>query len=318
MNSNLKNTFIITVLNVFSLILAFLSNVFIAAYFGVSKDMDAYLTAISVPFFIQSVFVGGLNVTFIPFISGLKLVGSKKWKIISSMLNLNVLLSVFMSLIIFVFARPMIIRLFPGFHQELNGLIVSLMRIQVSVIFLTCLNELIISLYFSQQRFLLSIASRLIIPSLTILFIIILSNKVNVYSLVYASISGSLVQLLILVAGIVFDKKHRIRYFFNFQIKKNHLIDFYKVMAPLAISMILTRSFPIIEKYFASELSQGTISSLGYAYKLFRIIPIIVASGISLAYFPVMSGLSSSKNFYELKIFNREEPKVYFVFYVSQ
>jgi putative peptidoglycan lipid II flippase len=285
MSSIFKNTISITIFNVISILLAFLLNVVIAAFFGTSNETDAYIAAITIPIFVQSVLNSGLNVTFIPFLSDLKKLKNEKWRVISSILNINVAFALVISVLIFIFSPFIVNFIVTGFESEVKLLTIKLMKIQSVVIFLTCFNEIFISLYFSEKKFVLPLASRLINPILSIVYILLFYENFSIISIVLASVTGAFFQSIILILGLLRDNEINFKYYFLFRENKPYLIRFYKMMLPLIIGMSLSRSFQIFEKYFASLLPQGSVSQLGYAFKIYSVFPVLVSSGIGLAIF---------------------------------
>jgi putative peptidoglycan lipid II flippase len=61
------------------------------------------------------------------------------------------------------------------------------------------------------------------------------------------------------------------------------------LLTPLVLSGLLIRWTPIVDRYVASGLPEGTISQLGYAYRILNLITLFLASGITTVLFPRMA-----------------------------
>ena len=64
---------------------------------------------------------------------------------------------------------------------------------------------------------------------------------------------------------------------------------------PLLISSLLIRWTPVIDRYLASGLQEGTISHLAYAFKLLTLFTVVLSTGITTVVFPQMA-LNTSTN----------------------
>ncbi len=285
-----KTTIIVTVFNILGIGLSFLSNIFIAKFFGTSIEMDVYLSASAFPLFLTSIITGALSVTFIPIFSECK--DNKEidvWEIVSTLLNISFVFTLIITIIIFFFAKEIINVVSPGFDVEKMNLGISILRWQSPLIILTVINELITSVYYSNSLFKTPLINRLISPLLTILIIVLMSNSVSIYSVVYASIAGSIVQTLILVGGFLRNKNFK--YYCKINFKNNKVVETGKLMIPLVGGMIFYRVMPVFDKVIGSKLEQGSISYLGYSYKIFSQIPPLISTGISVSIFPMLSVL---------------------------
>lgn len=290
-----KTSIIVTIFNILGIGLSFLGNIFIAKFFGTSIEMDVYLSASSFPLFLTSIITGALSVTFIPIFSESKnSKGIDIWDVVSTLLNLSFLLTLILTIIISIFAREIINVISPGFNEVKTLLAISILRWQSPLIVLTVINELVTSVYYSNNLFKTPLINRLISPLLTIVIIVLMTNFVSIYSVVYASIAGSIAQTLILVGGYLINKNFK--YYFKLNLKNKKVRETGRLMIPLLMGMIFYRIMPVFDKIIGSKLAQGSISYLGYSYKIFSQIPPLLSTGISVSIFPVLSVYISSGN----------------------
>src|SRR5690606_11627649 len=112
-------------------VLGFLRNRLIAANFDPGAS-DAFFVAFQIPdFFFYTISAGALGVAFIPFLSDRLEAGDKKgaWELASSLLNLLAGVMFFVSILIFVFAKPLIHTLAPDLPDESLHQAVNIMRL---------------------------------------------------------------------------------------------------------------------------------------------------------------------------------------------
>jgi len=295
-----KSSFIVTVFTALGLGLSFLSNVVIAAKFGAGKDMDVFLAATTLPLFITSILSGSLNFTFIPVFAEYRAKEPNEiWKVVSSFINLNVVITTVLCLIGIILAYPIMKAITPGFTEEKVVKSAELLRLLFPIIIFTVINELMSSVYYSNQRFVIPSLNKIISPVLTMTYVFLFHDSLSTKSIVCAMLSAVFIQMIALAGG--FFKTHDFNYSFILDYKHPGVVKIIKLMLPLILGMFIYRAIPIFDRYFLSMLQEGSISHIGYAMKLMSVIPPIIVSGISVSIFPVMSKYAAEKNWDGLK-----------------
>ena len=295
MSSLTKSTITITILNALGTAFAFFSNVVIAGVFGAGLQMDIYLAATTLPFFIISIIGGSLNITFIPVFAEYRSNNdSNIWKVVSSILNLNILFTIILAVIVIIEASPIMHLLAPGFSNEKIEMATILLRWQILIIILAVINELMASIYYSNQRFVVPLLNKIISPSITIIYVLLFHSSMNIKSLVFATITGMLIQTLLL--SLRFKKYTNFKYYFDFDYKNPGVIKVFKLMIPLIGGMLFYKIIPLFDRFLASKLPEGNISHLGYSFKIYSQLPAIISAGISLSLFPFLADLASKND----------------------
>jgi putative peptidoglycan lipid II flippase len=67
------------------------------------------------------------------------------------------------------------------------------------------------------------------------------------------------------------------------------LLEMAKLVIPLILFGLLTRSTTLVERFFASHLPDGQLSYLAYAHKVAHIVMMLIGAGIATAAFPAMA-----------------------------
>src|SRR5664279_1376448 len=127
-------------------------------YYNTYKTgIDAYTVAFSIPDFMFFLLVSGaLSVTFIPVFNQRLASGNKKsaWELSTSMINFMALVTLVASILIIIFAEPLVRYVVsPGLDEASRGLAVSMMRVIAVNPFLFAVATVIASMQQAVGRF---------------------------------------------------------------------------------------------------------------------------------------------------------------------
>ncbi len=296
--SFLRNTLIVTLLNIIGLVLSFLVTIIITSKFGASYYMDSYSAAIIIPNYISVVLGGALSYTFIP-IFVKKSQDYNNWDLVNNIISIFILI---LGLIILmgIWLAPEIMKtIAPGFKDKQIAFSSSLLRLYFPIILFSCLNELLASIFYSKNLFLTPLINKLITPIVTILIIFTSSSHLNVKNLIHASVITSILQLIFLLFSLM--KKEGYTYAFKININDKDVSQLLKLITPLILSSLLYKLFPIFDSIFLSKLPVGGYSRINYAYKLQLIIGSIINSIFSIQVFSLFSKYAANKEYYKIK-----------------
>jgi len=295
-----KASLLLTGINICGVTLVFLSNIVIARYFGAGKEMDIYFSAITLPLYIVTIFSFTLSFTFIPIFSQAEKRAERHlWETTSSFLNLSSILAVLICVAGIYFSKELMSVIVPGFSQDEVRRAAVLMSLMFPIIIFSVINELMASIYYSHNRFLAPSLNKLLGPSFTILFVLMFGSRLNTSSLVIATITAYFVQMVILLLGFLKNKDFRYSFYIN--IRDPEMKKIFGLMAPLVITMLITKAMPLTDRYFLSQFPEGSITFVSYAYRITLRLLEIVVSGITVALFPAMAasaGLPDRRNLY--------------------
>lgn len=270
-------------------------------YLGTYKvGLDAYTAAFTVPDFMFMILVSGaLSVTFIPVFNQRAAAGNKKsaWQLSSSMINLMALVTLITSVLIIIFADPIVRYLVaPGLSESGTALAVSMMRVIAVNPFLFAIAAVIASIQQAVGRF----AFYALAPALYNVGIIIgtlfFTNGITIFGwelfdggimgVALGVVFGSVLQLvvsLIGLAGLGFDYQFKIFW-------KNH--GFRKVLNLLparSLDQGMDYVVTLVEYNLASRMTEGSVRALNQASTL-HLAPInMIGVSISTAAYPRMT-----------------------------
>ena len=276
-------------------ILGLLRERFLLGSFGItSSAVAAYKVAFTVPDFMFFVLTSGaLAVTFIPVFNERFSKGNKKsaWELSSSLLNLFAMLTFVVSILILIFAGPLVKYIVaPGLDEHTSFLAVSMMRIIAVNPLLFSISSVFASMQQSVGRFFF-VALSPIVYNLSIIFgIVFLAPQgglnMGIMGVAFGVVLGSILQLIVSViglAGLGFDYQPKLFW-------KN--LGFRKVLKVLPVRSLdqgIDYFQNLVETNLASRLGEGAIGIFGTAFILQNVPITLIGVALSTAAFPRMT-----------------------------
>jgi len=271
-------------------VLGLLRERLIIANFDIGSAVDAYRVAFTIPDFMFFILVSGaLSVTFIPVFNERLSKGNKKsaWELSSSLINFMAMLTFVASILIIIFADPLVRYVVaPGLDEQTTFLAVSMMRIIAINPFLFAISSVLTSMQQAFGRFFFFALA----PSLYSLGIIIgvqyIAPHVGIMGVAYGVVIGSVLQLFAACMGMWgmgFDYRSRIFW-------RN--LGFRKVLSLLparSLDQGIDYFNTLVETNLASRLRAGAIASYQYATTLHMVPITLIGVAISTAAFPKMT-----------------------------
>ena len=262
--------------------------------------IDAYTVAFTVPDFMFFILVSGaLSVTFIPVFNQRLGTGNKKsaWQLSSSLINFMALITLVTSVLIIIFAEPLLKYVIaPGLSESGMALATSMMRVIAVNPFLFAIATVIASMQQAVGRFAFFALAPTIYNIGIIIGATVFTGGITIFGfeifdggimgVALGVVLGSILQLIISSVGLIglgFDYEAKIFW-------KNK--GFRKVL-----SLLPARSFDqgmdyavsLVETNLASRMSEGTVRAFQQATSL-HMMPInLIGVAISTAAFPKLT-----------------------------
>ena len=267
---------------------------------GYPVGLDAYTAAFMVPDFMFAVLVSGaLSVTFIPVFNERWVKGNKQsaWQISSSMINFMALVTMIASVLIIIFADPLMKYLIaPGLSESGHALAVSMMRVIAVNPFIFAIASVIASIQQAVGRFMFCALAPMIYNVGIIIGTVWFTNGINLFGwqifdggimgVALGVVLGSFLQLVVSavgLAGLGFD--------YNFKIYWRNR-GFRKVLSLLparSVDQGMDYVVSLVEVNLASRLADGTVRAYQQALTL-HLMPInLIGVAISNAAFPKLT-----------------------------
>jgi putative peptidoglycan lipid II flippase len=299
-----RSTLIVAVFFGLEKVLGFVRQVITARQFGLSPQLDAFNAANNLPDLLFALISGGaLAIAFIPVLTETlqKQDRQAAWDLFSRIANLVFLVTAAIAILLAALAGFLVQHVVtPGFPLEQQRLVANIMRLDLIATLIFSLSGLVIAGLQANQHFLLPA----IAPSmydLGMLFgVIILSPttgyklgpitfpafNMGIYGLVYGSIIGAVMFLLIQLPGLI-----RYKFSWSPRIGWQHpgVRKVLVLMGPRVLTVLFIQLVFIATDNIASWLAPGSVSALVYGWLFMQVPETLVGTAIGTVLLPTIS-----------------------------
>lgn len=269
-------------------------------YHTLPQYADAYTVAFIIPDFMFFILVSGaLSVTFIPVFNDRLQSGNKRsaWELSSSLINFMAILTLVASVLIIIFADPLVRYVVgPGLDEVGHGLAVSMMRVIAINPFLFAIASVIASIQQAIGRFTFFALSPVIYNIGIIIGLLFFTQGITIFGVqifeggimgVALGVAlGSVMQLAVSCIGLVglgFDYNYKIHW------RNKGFRQVLRLLPPRSLDQGIDYVNGIVETNLASRMGQGMIRAYNQASSLHMVPVTLVGVAISTAAFPQMT-----------------------------
>lgn len=276
-------------------ILGLLRDRFLLGGFGIeSSAVAAYKVAFTVPDFMFFLLTSGaLAVTFIPVFNERYSKGNKKsaWELSSSLLNLFAMLTFVVSVLIIIFAGPLVRYVVaPGLDEHTHFLAVSMMRIIAVNPLLFSISSVFASMQQAVGRFFFVSLSPIVYNLSIIMGIVFFAPQgglnLGIMGVAFGVVVGSVLQLLVSIIGLSgLDFEYSSKIFWR-------NLGFRRVLKVLPVRSLdqgIDYFQNLVETNLASRLGTGAIGIYSTAFTLQNVPITLIGVAIATAAFPRMT-----------------------------
>jgi putative peptidoglycan lipid II flippase len=273
--------------------LGLLRSVIIAHNFGTSPELDAYWVAFRLPDLVFQLLAGAtLASAFIPTFVQLRARSGDEaaWRLASSILNLVLIATAVFAAAAFVLAPTVLPLLAPGLgeesgrEEEMQALAVELTRIMLLSPLLFAVSGMFMGILNARRHF-LTPALAPMFYNLSIIGAALVSDDVRV--LAGGVVVGAALHLVVQLPDLRFAG---MAYRLVADWRDRAVREVGALMAPRVIGLAATQvNFYFIAIFFASTLSDGSISALSFAWLVLMTPLGVVGMAISTAAFPTLA-----------------------------
>lgn len=301
-NKIVKSSLIVMILVIIGKVLALIRDSLVASRFGLSASTDIYMFSIGLVYLITSVSYG-LTTTFIP-IQTDHIENCEKQrnnKFVNNVLNVSLLATFVVTVICIIFAKYIIIGFAPGFTK--NPVVfktsIEVTRVMILSLFFVSIQSVLAGVLQAHKHFYVPAIMASCSNVVYILYLLIFAKKYGVYGFAWATVLGFFVQYIINVPQY---KMLGYKYRLYIDFKDKELRRMLLLMIPVVISTSTVQLNIFANRYFATMLGKGYVSSLDFSNKLNTIVGEVFANTIAIVIFPTLATLAAKDNYEE---FNR-------------
>lgn len=276
--------------------------IIVARIFGARIELDAFVSAVTIPTVLTTVIAGTLNDAFLPLLKKHQAKGECEGNIyFHKIVILMTILLIVISVLLQVFSIPVLGMLFGTRGRSFVLLTDELMKWMVYSLPFTLLGTFSSSYLYSKGVFIKSSVAYLVGSILNLCIIILLSSTYGIWSMVVAFMGAIFIQLLITYPYRTFGYMRSALPLITKKETVNEFMTLFFVWIPLIISSLAVRFDNILIRSFAARLPEGFIVYTNLVSKLFSGLVGIMTIGLQIVFFPHLLDLVHAKDFKNAK-----------------
>ncbi len=287
-----RNATIIGLAFILSRVLGLVREVILGYRFGTTSEYDAYVSAFRIPdLLFLVVMAGAFGAAFIPVFAGFMARDEehKAWRLASSILTLSAVAMVVLSLVMAVFAHPLIRYVVaPDLPPEYITLSVATMRILLVSQILLGLGIASKGILEAQSQFTLPAFAPVVYNFAIILGAIFLAPHWGVKGVAVGVVFGALFHVLIQVPGLL---NCGLEFVPSLSTQVEGLGEVGRLLLPRVIGLAAFQLNFVAVTHLASGAGEGRVSALNYAWQMMMLPHGVIALSISTVIFPAMARL---------------------------
>ncbi|MGI6443143.1 MAG: murein biosynthesis integral membrane protein MurJ [Synergistaceae bacterium] len=273
-----------------SRILGLAREMFTAAFFGATRQLDAFYIAYTLANLSRQLLAeGALSASFVPIFSKtLSFDGKDKAQNLAKQ-SLSVLIfGATLVILVGIFLAPLLVKIMaPGFVAEDRTLAIALTRYMFPFLLFVSIGALAMGILNSMGSFFVPAIAPAVSNFAYILFLIIFMKNLTIWNLATAVLIGGICQMLV---QWYWCKKMGIKLIPAMPQKNNQeLKSMMTLFFPYAAGLSLNQVNPVISRIMGSFLVGGSISVLNYADRVLQLPLGLFVIAISQAVLPILS-----------------------------
>lgn len=259
-------------------LVSFISQFVIARSFGASTELDAYLTGYAIPGSAVGFMANCVGYVGLPMLARH---GPEEGP--DNVMGRLFLVTGFLALAVMVVGGGMahvLVRVgAPKLSPEKLALAIRIQRLFWVVAGLQVISACLTAFHHFTRSFLLPSISVLVLPAGVIIGCLTLASRIGVMGLAWGFLGGAALQVVLLLPIASALK-------FSLKGVASTGVVFLSAAIPNALSLLPFGFLPVIDAFWASGLTDGALSYLGYASRIVIAISAICAQGICVVLFP--------------------------------
>lgn len=282
---------------VISLVGSLASNIVIASLYGAGAHMDAYLTAMVIPTFLQIIIFWNLSFVLIPAFIEAEVNGGEQdaWALVGTFFWITMVILLVISIVGAVFSTVIIGMVAPGFQGEKSVLAAQMLSVLMFTAPFAGLSTLTVGIQNARNHFFWPSIAPAIGSLANVIILITLSRAIGPMSLCWGYFAATIFQAgatSIPILSKIWKK--------SLHLTDSRVVTIGRLILPLIIFGMFTSISPVVERYFSSGLPDGQIAYMGYANKISNIFVLLIASSIATVMFPSMARAYSQEGIHGL------------------
>jgi len=271
-----RDTITTTLFSTVGKAVSFLIPFFIAAWFGVTSETDAFFFAYGVILFFSGIFAPVVERIIVPYITEARTQKEDVGAFIGRVVTASGVGLLCLTLLFFLITKPFS-SLITSFDPSTVDFIFKLFLETSPLIFLLTWTGVMAGVLNAYKKFAFPALSPAFRAIAILIILFIFKDRCGVHAIAFGYVAGEIVRLVILGGVIRWLKLFKIRFSLQFDSKFR---GFLKIISYQIVGMIAVGLNPIVDKVMASWLGKGDVSVLHYADRLYLIPVTFLTTGL--------------------------------------
>ncbi len=281
-----RDTVTTTIWSTIGKAVGFLIPFFIAAWFGVSEETDAFFFAYGLLLFLSGIFAPVVVSVIVPYIAKARTNNEDVGKFVGGILGVSgVGLLVLAGLFILVI-KP-VLSVITRFDGQTLGLVHRLLIETAPLIIFLSWTSVLAGTLNTYKKFAFPAISPAFRAVVNLAIIFAFKDVYGIHSIALGYVVGEIIRLAVLL--IVTKRLDLFKLRFSLQIEST-LLKFFKTASYQIVGMAAVGLNPFIDKIMASWLGEGSVSVLYYAERLYMIPATFISTGLMVTLLSYWSG----------------------------
>lgn len=285
MKALVRPTLVVTGFTMGAQLTALLAQAVIARFLGAGSETDALFAALTLPQYATNIISGAMGVVLIPvFMECRAKSGSEEaWRFATGILGTSFIVFSVIAALGVLFAEPLLRVAVPGLSDEARRMAAGLSLALWPFMVFSGVASILISLHQIEGRFTKAAVAPFIGAVVYLALLAVLVPRYGALGAATATTLNVAVQCAML-AHIVIQRS-------RFPLAFSHpgVVMLLGLIGPLLLSNVFIRSTIVIDRFLASDLPSGSISHLGYAFRVVSAAGVAVSAGLGAVLFPPLA-----------------------------
>lgn len=269
-----------------SRVLGLVREAVIAAIFGAGSQTDSFFVAFSIPDFLFNSLSNFLIATsFIPVFC--RCMGGKgPWEFTSSVFAVLLSLLGVIVIALEIFAPDIVTALMPSIGAEQLDLTVDMTRIMLPIIIAGALTGMAKGILNSYRNFTIPALTTIAYNVVIISSVLLLGGLFGIKALAAGVLAAAATQFMIQLPSL---RRVGARLVPRPDFRNGELRSFLSNIWPVLVALSIGQAIVYFELYLASQISEGSISYLSFANRIFVMPEQVIVAAITTVIFPLLS-----------------------------
>ncbi len=291
----LKATSVVLVMNLVVKLLGFLRETSLANAFGAGPLSDAYLSAYTIPYFLQAILGYALVTAVVPILTKHLVAGHKDEAsyVGSAIINLTAVALAGVTLLGIIVCDWLVKLLAPGYGPEQAALTANLARIMFPSVVFMGVGMVLTGICNAHYRFAVSAFAPGMSNIIIIVSLLFFSAAYGIFGAAWGTLL-SFVGFFVVQLPVLWQIGFKYRPVLDLQ--HPDVRQLLREIGPIVLGVAVNQIYFAVNRIFASGLAEGTISNINYANKLMMLPLGIFVAAVANAIYPALAEFSLRKN----------------------